>query len=86
MVKASISAFADTHISMAFLNKFVTFQGFGTTISPWIVTLDALAPFACKPWHDHTNTEFEHQRHPDLSKATFDINLDVALVRKFDFV
>jgi fumarylacetoacetase len=40
-------------------------------------------PFTCKPWHDHTSTEFEHQRYSDRSKGTFDIKLDVTLVRKF---
>ncbi|EED24422.1 fumarylacetoacetate hydrolase, putative [Talaromyces stipitatus ATCC 10500] len=56
-------------------------KGFGTSISPWIVTLDALLPFSCKPWHDHTGTEFEHQRHPDQTKASFDIRLEVTLLR-----
>lgn len=40
-------------------------------------------PFTCKPWHDHTSTEFEHQRYSDRNKGTFDIKLEVTLVRKF---
>lgn len=46
--------------------------------------MDALRPFACEPKHDHSETEFEHQRFSDRSKGTFDIQLGVSIIRKFD--
>jgi fumarylacetoacetase len=56
-------------------------KGFGTTISPWIITLDALAPFACEPKHDHEATTFPHLNWKDKQTATFNINLSASLVR-----
>ncbi|KAF2091864.1 fumarylacetoacetate hydrolase [Saccharata proteae CBS 121410] len=54
-------------------------KSFGTTISPWVVTLDALEPFACKPKHEHL--PLEHLRLPDGESGTWDVNLKVELVR-----
>ncbi|KAF2712237.1 fumarylacetoacetate hydrolase [Pleomassaria siparia CBS 279.74] len=56
-------------------------KGFGTSISPWVVTLDALQPFACSPKHDHSATEFEHLRWKDRAVGTFDIRLRASLIR-----
>ncbi|KAB8205720.1 hypothetical protein BDV34DRAFT_195091 [Aspergillus parasiticus] len=56
-------------------------KGFGTSISPWIVTLDALKPFACEPEHVHSATEFDHQRYVERATATFDIRLNASLIR-----
>lgn len=54
-------------------------KSFGTTISPWVITLDALAPFACAP--KHQTTPFPHLTPPDFARSTFDIKLAVHLVR-----
>ncbi|KAF2814482.1 fumarylacetoacetate hydrolase [Mytilinidion resinicola] len=56
-------------------------KGFGTSISPWVVTLDALEPFACEPKHDHSATEFEHLKWKEREVGTFDVELTAALVR-----
>ncbi|PTB35160.1 hypothetical protein M441DRAFT_179957 [Trichoderma asperellum CBS 433.97] len=56
-------------------------KGFATSISPWIVTLEALEPFACEPKHNHDSTTFEHLRWHDRAKGTFDIRLTAKLIR-----
>jgi fumarylacetoacetase len=56
-------------------------KAFGTTISNWVVTLDALDPFACPPKHEQTNFPLEHLRYADAKRATFDIKVESYLVR-----
>jgi fumarylacetoacetase len=56
-------------------------KNFATSISPWIVTLDALAPFRCPPF---ARPETDPQPLPYLtpgngSKAGFDITIEVYL-------
>jgi fumarylacetoacetase len=51
-------------------------KNFATSISPWIVTLDALEPFRTKgPKQDPTPLPYLQQK----GKHTFDINLEVAI-------
>lgn len=55
-------------------------KNFGSTISPWVVTMDALAPFAV----DNPVQEpkpLEYLRHDD--KYSFDINLQVQIHREW---
>ncbi|CAG0917565.1 unnamed protein product [Notodromas monacha] len=52
-------------------------KSFSTTISPWIVTMDALEPFATQnPEQDPK--PFPYLQHED--KCTFDINLEVGII------
>ena len=52
-------------------------KNFATSISPWIVTMDALEPFRTKgPNQDPTPLPYLQQK----GKHTFDINLEVAIV------
>lgn len=51
-------------------------KNFATSISPWIVTLDALEPFRCKsPKQNPTPLPYLQQK----GKHAFDINLEVAI-------
>ncbi|PVU90117.1 hypothetical protein BB561_005016 [Smittium simulii] len=51
-------------------------KNFGTTISPWVVTLDALEPFLVDiPTQDPTPLEYLQ----DSSKSGYDINLTVSI-------
>ena len=52
----------------------------GTTISPWIVTIDALMPFVV-PNFPQDPQPFPHLTHSD--DFNFDINLQVAIQRKY---
>lgn len=54
-------------------------KSFGTTISPWVVTMDALQAFQCAP--KHRTTPFEHLRYPDFDRGTFDVRLAAHLER-----
>ncbi|KAL1632763.1 hypothetical protein SLS58_011326 [Diplodia intermedia] len=63
-------------------------KAFGTTVSPWVVTLDALAPFAAAPKHPQTlASPLAYLRHDgadaDAGGAgpTFDIRLSSHLLR-----
>lgn len=67
------------------ISKVNTWLGFGTSISPWVITLDALKPFACEPKHDHSATEFKHLTWKDRATGTFDICLVASLIRKSAF-
>ncbi|KYQ92618.1 fumarylacetoacetase [Tieghemostelium lacteum] len=54
-------------------------KNFGTTISPWVVTLDALEPFICDaPTQDPKPLEYLQEN----GKNTYDINLTAALQTK----
>ena len=57
-------------------------KAYATTISPWVITLDALAPYACKPQHLATiESPLKHLKISDPTNATFDIGLEVFLQR-----
>ncbi|KAF4305907.1 Fumarylacetoacetase [Botryosphaeria dothidea] len=56
-------------------------KAFGTTISPWVITLDALKPFSCPPKHPQTLSPLEHLRYGEGQRGTFDIKLEAHLVR-----
>ncbi len=52
-------------------------KNFGTTISPWVVPLDAIEPFRCAgPAQDPAPLDYLRPPRPD---ATFDIRLEAAL-------
>lgn len=53
-----------------------TAKNFATTISPWIVTMEALMPFVCKGVEQDPKP-FNYLQHDD--PYTFDINLDVLI-------
>jgi len=56
-------------------------KNFATSISPWVVTLDALAPFRCKaPQQDPQPLDYLQE--PD--RHTYDINLEVDLQAEND--
>jgi len=55
-------------------------KAFATTISPWVITLDALDPFACGSTHEHR--PFDHLRFSDPNHSTFDIKLAARLIRE----
>jgi fumarylacetoacetase len=57
-------------------------KNFGTTVSPWVVTMDALKPFVVK------NVEQDPKPLPYLTHEddfNFDINLEVSLKCKYNF-
>ncbi|ETI27211.1 fumarylacetoacetase [Cladophialophora carrionii CBS 160.54] len=54
-------------------------KSFGTTISPWVVTLDALKAFQTAPKHE--TDPLEHLRYKDFARGTFDVKLAVHLER-----
>ncbi|KIW88388.1 fumarylacetoacetase [Cladophialophora bantiana CBS 173.52] len=54
-------------------------KSFGTTISPWIITLDALKAFQCAP--KHNTHPLEHLRFKDFEHGTFNIKLAASLER-----
>ncbi|TEA15490.1 Fumarylacetoacetase [Colletotrichum sidae] len=57
-------------------------KGFGTSISPWVVTLDALQPFRCSPKTKQEPAPFPHLKWPRNEDATVDVKLQVSLIRK----
>ena len=54
-------------------------KSFGTTISPWVITLDALRAFQTAPKHE--TKPLEHLRFRDFQHGTFDIKLAVHVER-----
>ncbi|OQV02205.1 hypothetical protein CLAIMM_07440 isoform 2 [Cladophialophora immunda] len=54
-------------------------KSFGTTISPWVITLDALKAFQCAPKHEIR--PLEHLRFKDFEHGTFNIKLAASLER-----
>jgi fumarylacetoacetase len=55
-------------------------KNFGTTISSWVVTLDALEPFLVDgPSQEPTPLEYLQES----GKTAYDINLEVSIKRKF---
>ena len=58
-------------------------KNFGTTISPWIVTMEALEPFKV-PNMNQDPKPFPYLRHENL--CNFNINLEVDIKRKLQSV
>ncbi|TKA77179.1 hypothetical protein B0A49_04276 [Cryomyces minteri] len=56
-------------------------KGFGTSISPWIVTLDALEQFSCAPKTKQDPPPFEHLTWKDPGTGALDVKLRVTLKR-----
>jgi len=54
-------------------------KSFGTTISPWVVTLEALEPFACEP--PPKEVEVKSYLRDEKARSTYDVELEVAVVR-----
>jgi len=56
-------------------------KNFATTISPWIVSLDALEPFRCEPSFGPSQDPepLEYIKDPNYSSGTYDIKLSVAI-------
>ena len=57
--------------------------GFGTSISPWIVTMEALQPFRCSPKTKQDPLPFDHLRWPTENDGAIDIKLRVLLRRRW---
>jgi len=55
--------------------------GFGTSISNWIITLDALEPFSCNPKTVQKPAPFDHLRWKNDGDGALDIKLRVTLIR-----
>ncbi|KAK5132099.1 hypothetical protein LTR08_000349 [Meristemomyces frigidus] len=56
-------------------------KGFGTSISNWIVPMEALEPYACAPNTTQDPAAFEHLTFPKAEEGALDIKLRVKLVR-----
>ncbi|KAK4555026.1 hypothetical protein LTR86_007792 [Recurvomyces mirabilis] len=56
-------------------------KGFGTSISNWIVPMEALEPFACEPNTKQDPAPFEHLKWPSPKDGALDIKLRIKLVR-----
>lgn len=61
-------------------------KGFGTSISPWIVTMDALEPYRCKPKQHPDRPDilplYKYPSERQAESGTFDIRLRVRITRK----
>ncbi|KAK5110922.1 hypothetical protein LTR62_005460 [Meristemomyces frigidus] len=57
-------------------------KGFGTSLSNWIVPMEALGPFACAPKTVQDPAPLEHLMWPETEQGTLDIKLRVKLVRQ----
>ena len=55
-------------------------KNFGTTISPWIVTMEALQPFKVSNHPQEDPEPLPYLKHED--DYNFDINFEVAIKRK----
>lgn len=56
-------------------------KGFGTSISNWIVPMEALSPFACSPNTTQDPKPFPHLSWPNPSTGALDIKLKITLLR-----
>lgn len=56
-------------------------KGFGTSISNWVVPLEALEPFSCPPHLTQEPKPFEHLTWPSAADGALDIKLEIKLVR-----
>ena len=57
--------------------------GSGTTISPWVIPLEALEPFSVPPKHTQNPAPFPHLAWPDSSTGALNIHLKTSLIRTF---
>lgn len=55
--------------------------GFATSISPWVITLEALAPFRCPSKTKQNPPPLPHLKWPSDENATVDIRLEASLAR-----
>lgn len=67
-------------MSQGFTNMGAT--GFGTSISGWVVPIDALDPFQVAPTHDHSGDTFDHLTWKDKNTGTFDMKLKATVIRR----
>lgn len=56
-------------------------KGFGTSISNWVVPMEALEPFSCPPNTVQDPAPFEHLKWPGSNDGAIDIKLRIKLVR-----
>lgn len=56
-------------------------KGFGTSISNWIIPMEALEPFSCPPNTKQDPPPFEHLMWPKDATGALDIKLGIKLVR-----
>jgi fumarylacetoacetase len=56
-------------------------KGFGTSISNWIVPMEALEPYATQPNTKQDPPPFDHLTWPDPKTGTIDVKLRIKLVR-----
>lgn len=54
--------------------------GFGTSISNWVITMDALEPFSCNPKTVQDPVPFDHLRWKSEGDGALDIKLRVTLI------
>jgi len=54
--------------------------GFGTSISNWVITLDALEPFSCNPKTVQDPVPFDHLRWRSDGDGALDIKLRITLI------
>jgi len=54
-------------------------KNFGTTIAPWVVTLDALAPYRVPTPKQEDPTPFPYLQHKGTDKPNIDVQLSVSL-------
>ena len=59
--------------------------GFGTSISNWVITLDALEPFSCNPKTVQDPAPFDHLRWKSDGNGALDIKLRVSLLSQSSF-
>jgi fumarylacetoacetase len=64
------------------LANHMTNTGFGTSISPWIVTLEALRPFRCAPKTKQNPAPFPHLTWCRAEDATINVKLKISLIRR----
>ena len=59
------------------------FVGFGTSVSNWIVTMEALEPFSCSPTTLQDPPPFDHLRWKEDTMGALDVRLRVNLISSF---
>lgn len=57
-------------------------KAFATSISPWVIVPEALAPSATEPLGQQNDQVPTHIRHSSLSKTIYDISFNVSLARE----
>lgn len=56
-------------------------KGFGTSVSNWIVPMEALEPFACDPNTQQDPKPFPHLTWPSTGDGAIDVKLKITLIR-----